>query len=981
MKITIVNMIKPSLSGETHHDTEPNIAVNPANVQQIAGTAFSLDPMGGSQGPVYVSVDEGNTWDEPDLLPTQTGDQTIRFAGTSNILYAAILDPSVNMKAYRKNDITAPGLMTQIYNLAGSYPIFCDQPYIQAATVMGGSGVNSDRVYIGGNDLHKSSVDGKTSSIIQSMDSAAGSPVFNQVVIEKRNTPTSPYKQDGPQVRIAIHPDGTVYALIYHWRTDTTPPIVVTADVVLMRDDNWGNSATPYSALLDSSDSIAGQIIANNITFTFNYSVGGQRTAGDLNVAVDPRDSSTVYVAWAELLSSVYTIHLVRSDDRGANWSSDLLTITNATHPCIAVNSQGKIGFLYQQITGSGSAQRWETHFRSSDDGIMWDDTILCTAFNRGSSGAGPLGDYIHMMAAGKNFYGVFTADNTPDLTNFPATATVIYNRNHDYATQRLLANDNITTVTSSVDPFFFKIEEIDPDKDFYIRDWTNNASDHDLGQEPSTYPWFYQKSDVWNSNSNSPGSIVDDWYQGDDPTAGTSTLGDNYAFTRISRNDASTAANVDVEFLSSDYGLGIPYASVGSQTINFAVGDLSKLTDGQLWHLDPTASTHACLAAQINTADDPLIAPGLSGSVPGWPFPDLLVINDNNKAQRNLHVNHVAAGMFGTAMLRIRNAALQTRDAHIRYDVPKIKWPIPRSRVEVLGGESEVFKSGEIIILKNMKPGENRWLSFSFDSVKAVKGMEVPVNFYELNGNQVVNGCTVLLRNSTIEEAIKSTLNLQRSVYNRINAIGIKVNPEAIKQNNNLFKSKQFKPGYLKSGALFHATLIALIEGMYSDQGNFNNLNFEKDLKTISSKISSANLVKFLSAQTILLKKLDSALTMKLLSQGDLACILSNVNWQISLYSTNKNLSGMKSTTAMLKHAEKFALAYPFGKVTNNDYPGFLKNALPCLKETADNLSRIKAGLKKSIDDIERSTGSLRGLQKAHYDFLLQLSDYFENK
>jgi hypothetical protein len=95
MKITIVNMIQASLSGETNHDTEPNIAVNPANVQQIAGTAFSPDPMGGSQGPVYRSTSEGNTWDESDFLATQTVDQTLRFAGNSNRLYVSYLDPFV----------------------------------------------------------------------------------------------------------------------------------------------------------------------------------------------------------------------------------------------------------------------------------------------------------------------------------------------------------------------------------------------------------------------------------------------------------------------------------------------------------------------------------------------------------------------------------------------------------------------------------------------------------------------------------------------------------------------------------------------------------------------------------------------------------------------------------------------------------------------------------------------------------------------
>lgn len=965
-------MIQASLSGEVNHDTEPNLAVNPANVQQIAGTAFSPDPMGGSQGPVYISVNEGNNWNEPDLLPTQTLDQTIRFAGNSNRLYAGYIDTSYNMRIARKEDVTAAGLMNILFTKT---EYVYDQPYIFASSVMRGSAANQDRVYVGGNDTSLNATTGKTSSIIQSMDAGIAAPVFTQVIIEKRATPAAPYPQDGPQVRMAIHIDGTIYALFYGWRTDALPP--VTADVVLVRDDNWGNSASPYSALIDP-DTIAGKKIAASINFNWNYLVGSQRTAGDLSVAVDPRNSSTVYVAWAELLASVYTLHLVSSTDRGVNWSVDLLTITNATHPCLAVNSQGRIGFLYQQIIGTGATQRWETHFRSSIDGVAWDDLLLCSALNAGSSGAGPLGDYAHIMAAGKNFYGIFSADNTPDLANFPpAPATVIYNRNHNYITKTLLANDGVTTVQNSVDPFFFKIEEMDPNKDFYLRDWTNTATVHDIGQEPSTYPWFYQKSDVWNRNSSTPGPIVDDWYAGDDPNAGAGAAGDNFAFARINRNDGSTAESVDVEFLSSDYGLGIPYASVGSQNINFAIGDLSKITAGQPWHLDPSASTHACLAAQLNSVDDPLILPGLSGSVPGWPYPDLLVINDNNKAQRNLHINHVVADMDGATMIRIRNAAFHLRDMVIQYEIPPIKWPVPRSRVEVIGGESKAFKSGDTIVLKNMKPGENRWISYNFGSVKAGKGTEIEINFSEINENRAVNGCSIILRSATIDDVIRSTIKLQQSVLSRLNAIKIKTDPELIKLNVRLLKSKLVKQEYLKNNSTFHKQWETIFKRL-SISKNDQRINIERELKILSSA-SSNSMAKSLSAHTILLKKMDCLITMNLLAEGDPACILSNVNWQVSMFKSHEKLVKLKSTQNTLRLAEKFSASYSMGKAKNKDYPDLIKNSLTNLKEAAGTVKNKSNELTEVLNEIEGNMGSLRLLQNSHYKFLLLLYETYE--
>src|SRR4051812_8086043 len=81
--IAIVNMIPNSLSDEAHGDTEPNIAVNPTNPLQIAGSAFTPDPSGGSQAPIYVSTDGGKTWTLNSIVPsddsfTGTGDITIR---------------------------------------------------------------------------------------------------------------------------------------------------------------------------------------------------------------------------------------------------------------------------------------------------------------------------------------------------------------------------------------------------------------------------------------------------------------------------------------------------------------------------------------------------------------------------------------------------------------------------------------------------------------------------------------------------------------------------------------------------------------------------------------------------------------------------------------------------------------------------------------------------------------------------------------
>src|SRR5882757_8153162 len=94
--ITIVNMIPMSLSSEENQDSEPNLTVNAANPQQMAGTAFTPDPAGSANAPIFVSTDGGNTWDLRAVVPGATNvfatkDITIRFDDSGKVLFAVDL--------------------------------------------------------------------------------------------------------------------------------------------------------------------------------------------------------------------------------------------------------------------------------------------------------------------------------------------------------------------------------------------------------------------------------------------------------------------------------------------------------------------------------------------------------------------------------------------------------------------------------------------------------------------------------------------------------------------------------------------------------------------------------------------------------------------------------------------------------------------------------------------------------------------------
>jgi uncharacterized protein (TIGR03437 family) len=465
-QVTVINMIPNAQSGETNQDSEPNLSVNPANPQQIAGTAFTSDPFGGANAPIFVSTNGGTTWSLNSILQSNngsTGDVTVRFGGTTNALYAGTLRGGFNFRLniQRSPNFTQPNLMTLLVDRTGAG---VDQPYVQATTVLAGADLGKDRVYVGDNDFNGAA--GRTATMDRSLDGIAAAPPPPANFATQRIEARATSGQDGPPIRPVYHGDGTVYGIFYGWRAFNGS--IATTDVVMVRDDNWAAGGAPWTALVDPGDNVAGRRVVTGIQVPFDSNsqanFGQERFVGsNLSIAVDPRTSSRVYIAWADYPGGnpPYTLHVRRSDNRGATWTGDLITIPNATNPALAVNIDGKVGFLYQQVTGAVGAQIWETHLRRSTDlGVTWNDLLLARPpANAPAHTFLPyIGDYVHLLALGEDFYGIFSANNTPDLANFPQGVT--YQRNANFATHTLLATDNVTPVPISIDPFFFHVFE-----------------------------------------------------------------------------------------------------------------------------------------------------------------------------------------------------------------------------------------------------------------------------------------------------------------------------------------------------------------------------------------------------------------------------------------------------------------------------------------------------------------------------------------
>ncbi|KIP17982.1 hypothetical protein KY49_3608 [Burkholderia sp. MSHR3999] len=436
----IVNVVPNDHSNERNNDSEPSIAVNPVNPHEMVITAFTPTEAGNSNGPLFFSTDGGENWGlRFDIPGGTTSDQSPAFARTSSELYMGILrGDNGNMNVLRAADPSTAGTFSS-FDARGSI----DQPWMEATSVVGGPDDGKDRIYVGYNDLGHTP---QSATVDVCLDASAGSPTFTQVRLD----PRSPSPQDSYEIRPTVHRSGTVYVAYKSWTSSNSTS--VTANIVVARDDNWGSNN--FNDLKDPSDEKAGRLVATGVVINDPGNLGGIRLDNDLNVAVDPTNSDIVYIVWCDNAGPSYTLRVRRSLNRGADWSGDLLVADNAALATLAINSQGTVGLFYQQLV----AGRMETHFRSTSDGVMWDDTLLA----RTATSPAFTGDYARMVALGPHFYGVFPAMNTPDPANFFPNGGGTFRYQRNTSGTSLIGNDGATVIQASVDPFFFKVEEKD---------------------------------------------------------------------------------------------------------------------------------------------------------------------------------------------------------------------------------------------------------------------------------------------------------------------------------------------------------------------------------------------------------------------------------------------------------------------------------------------------------------------------------------
>src|ERR1700704_3885387 len=92
MALRIIDVIPVGDSSETAQDSEPSIAINPADPTQIIAGSFSTSTS------FFLTLDGGATWSHYDDLSTQ--DKSLAWKTDGSLIYAITMTLSADLATY-----------------------------------------------------------------------------------------------------------------------------------------------------------------------------------------------------------------------------------------------------------------------------------------------------------------------------------------------------------------------------------------------------------------------------------------------------------------------------------------------------------------------------------------------------------------------------------------------------------------------------------------------------------------------------------------------------------------------------------------------------------------------------------------------------------------------------------------------------------------------------------------------------------------
>lgn len=381
--------------------TEPGVAVNPANPQQVV--AVFQD-----NAHAAYSVDAGHTWKVADGVEAKnyrvSGDVSTTFDNQGHAFICYMAFDKLGTFNYWAHGATRNGIFIRRSLDGGKtweadhIPVaeektepgipFEDKPYIVAdntkSKYAGNLYVGWTRWRIADSQivLSRSTDDGKTWSAPSEIDAHPGLPRDDNGAAEGFSG--------------VVGPDGTLYAI---WSQDN--------DIMLTSSRDGGKTFSRARGVIHTAP----------IMFDIETL---ERANGFPVVAVDPK-GNRLYITWSDYRNGDLDVFVAASDDRGKQWSEPVRVNNDAVHngaeqffQWMAVDpTDGSVNLLFYDRRGDPQGRKQIVVLARSTDGGR---TFANYAWTNDPFEAGGVffGDYSGLAAYGGRVYGVWTEKPNP---------------------------------------------------------------------------------------------------------------------------------------------------------------------------------------------------------------------------------------------------------------------------------------------------------------------------------------------------------------------------------------------------------------------------------------------------------------------------------------------------------------------------------------------------------------------------------------
>jgi hypothetical protein len=356
------------------------------------------------------------------------------------------------------------------------------------------------------------------------------------------------------------------------------------------------------------------------------------------------------------------------------------------------------------------------------------------------------------------------------------------------------------------------------------------------------------------------------------------------------------------------------------------------------------------------------------------------MIINDNNKAQRNMQVLGFGGMSGGTGMAAYviaHNAATFERDMQIGVDFdPALLRHIAHPEIQVIGGPGPrpgPITPHSLVTLPKMAPGENRWIEIKVDAVPGKETGPMPMRLYEIVGNLIVNGYSVAPASLSGAAATRANLTQHAAVFSRLaQAFGEEKARSQVSAADKLLKQEEISNAAYFDFLKQNSTIIGELSRHFIEEAHVKD-PFDAVLaaKRLAAEV---NIGQARADHLTLLNKLDATQTMIQKAKGDPANILQMIRWQKELYSTIPQLKQLHSAAFVVRESQEFIDEFGKRKRGADNYPELMREILKSFHETAEALEHTSVRVEREVNQIEDHLHSLSTLEKAHRDYLLKL-------